>query len=280
MTEPAQEPPIVSLSFRCVSGAKPYIDGVPTSSLYTEKRGLKERVAALIEEGKLTLRGAARPRLLSIRGGGGFYVALLDDGIPRTLPAEQPRMQPLTAFDEERLLLKLMEGGLHSEFAEIAGGPSRAAGRTVVILDRGRAMAEPWALWGELPKLRVAGFLADASLLLRRNSTLLSFASTPRWESGAAPATPDPSEAAWGPALAEALLVAPDRLLAVTDGSVGRHEPAGLLAELAESGVKVQVVVVAGVDELPQRGWAKGVCLHELRTAGDLASLIHGRLLS
>jgi len=50
------------------------------------KRGLEERVASLIEERKLTLGDAARPRLLGVRGGGGFYVVLLDDGAPRTPP--------------------------------------------------------------------------------------------------------------------------------------------------------------------------------------------------
>jgi hypothetical protein len=283
MTEPAPEPPIISLSFRCVSGCPAYLEGAPAGSLYMSKRGMMDRVAALIEDGKLTAGAQARPALLEVRGGGGFYVALLDDGAPpRAPPEDTPRMQPLTAFDEERRMLRLMEEGRSREFAALAGVPGRAAGRTVVMLDRGRAMAGPWALWDELPKHRAAGFLADAYAHLCRNPTLLSYASRPRWERGAAHVAPDASEAALEPALTEACLVDPGTLLLVTDGGVRRPTPTRLLADLAESGVRIRVIVVAGRDEPAGPGWAPtpGFKLRELRTGGDLAGLAHGRLLA
>jgi len=247
------------------------------------KRGLEERIAGLIEEGGLTVGASAKPRLIEVRGGGGFYVALLDDGNPPRAPAEEaPRMRALTAFDEERLMLRLMEEGRSRDFARLAGPPRRAAGRTVVMLDRGRAMAEPWALWGEVTKHRAAAFIADAYLHVCRNPSLLSFASTPRWERGAARVAPDASEAALGPALAEACLVDPKRLVVVTDDGVKHPAPTGLLEDLAESGVHITAIVVAGAGGPAWPGWAPapGVDLHELRTGGDLSRLAHSRLLT
>jgi len=61
-----------------------------------------------------------------------------------------------------------MEEGQHREFAGLAGTPGRAASRAVVMLGRGRTMAAPWALWGEMSKIRVTGFLADGSLAQTR----------------------------------------------------------------------------------------------------------------
>lgn len=289
MTEADVDLPIVSLAFRAVGGAHAYLEGKPAPRIYIEKRDLRAQVQEYIAEGKLTLdpEGAKSPRLIDVEGRGGFYVALLDDGeAPRGDLNEPPTMQPLTVFDEERHILRLIMEDRHQEFAELvglySGAPRRLSSpaRTVVLLDRGSVMARPWGLWDDLQKIRVARFLAGSAAGLHVNSTLLSFGGAPRWEHSADHVTPDDAETVWGPALAEAALVDPEKLLAVSDGSALLPEPMGALADLAESGVQVQLIVVCGLDEeIGSRGdadSAPGLRVSELRTGGDLVRMVKG----
>jgi len=286
MTEADVDPPMVSLAFRAMGGAHAYLEGKPASRIYIEKRDLRAQVQEYIAEGKLTLdpEGARSPRLIEVEGRGGFYVALLEDGEVRHENVnEPPSMQPLTVFDEERHILRLITEDRHQEFAELAGlyssAPRRqgSTDRTVVLLDRGSAMARPWGLWDELQKIRVARFLAVSAARLHVNSTLLSFGGTPRWEHSAEYVTPDDAEAVWGPALAEAALVDPEKLLAVSDGSALSPEPMGTLADLSESGVQVQLIVVHGLDEETgshDADSAPDLRVSELRNGGDLVRMV------
>jgi len=287
MTEADAGPPIVSLAFRAMGGAYAYLEGKPAPRIYIEKRDLRAQVQEYIAGGKLTLdpEGTRRPRLIDVEGRGGFYVALLDDGELRSEADEPPRMQPLTVFDEERHIMRLITEDRQHEFAELVGlyiGAPRRRGstdRTVVMLDRGSAMSWLWGLWDELQKIRVARFLAGSAAGLHMNSTLLSFGGHPRWERSADHVTPDDVEAVWGPALAEAALVDPEKLLAISDGSALSPEPMGTLADLAESGVQVQLIVVQGLDEIGSRGDADPAPefrVSELRTGGDLARMVKG----
>jgi len=286
MTEADVDPPMVSLAFRAMGGAHAYLEGKPASRIYIEKRDLRAQVQEYIAEGKLTLdpEGARSPRLIEVEGRGGFYVALLEDGEVRHENVnEPPSMQPLTVFDEGRHILRLITEDRHQEFAELAGlyssAPRRqgSTDRTVVLLDRGSAMARPWGLWDELQKIRVARFLAVSAARLHVNSTLLSFGGTPRWEHSAEYVTPDDAEAVWGPALAEAALVDPEKLLAVSDGSALSPEPMGTLADLSESGVQVQLIVVHGLDEETgshDADSAPDLRVSELRNGGDLVRMV------
>jgi hypothetical protein len=286
MTEADVDPPMVSLAFRAMGGAHAYLEGKPAPRIYIEKRDLGAQVQKYIAEGKLTLdpEGARSPRLIEVEGRGGFYVALLDDGEVRHENVnEPPRMQPLTVFDEERHILRLITEDRHQEFAELAGlyssAPRRqgSTARTVVLLDRGSAMARPWCLWDELQKIRVARFLAGSAARLHVKSTLLSFGGAPHWEHSVDHVTPDDAETLWGPALAEAALVDPEKLLAVSDGSALSPEPMGTLADLSESGVQVQLVVVHGLDEETgsrDADSAPDFRVSELRTGGDLVRMV------
>jgi hypothetical protein len=289
MTEADADPPIVSLAFRAMGGAHAYLEGKPAPRIYIEKHDLRAQVQDYIAEGKLTLdpEGTRSPRLIDVEGRGGFYVALLDDGELRRGDADEtPNMQPLTVFDEERHILRLIKDGRQHEFAELVGlysGAPRRRGstdRTVVMLDRGSAMAWLWGLWEELQKIRVARFLAGSAAVLHVNSTLLSFGGAPRWEHSVDHVTPDDAETVWGPALAEAALVDPMKLLAVSDGSALSPEPMGTLADLAESGVQVQLIVVRGLDEewglQGDLSSALGLNVSELRTGGDLVRMVKG----
>ena len=289
MTEADVDPPMVSLAFRAMGGAHAYLEGKPAPRIYIEKRDLRAQVQEYIAEGKLTLdpEGAKSPRLIDVEGRGGFYVALLDDGGVRHRDVnEPPMMQPLTVFDEERRILQFIKEDRHQEFAELvglySGSPRRQSSpaRTVVLLDRGSAMARPWGLWDELQKIRVARFLAGSAARLHVNSTLLSFGGAPRWEHSAEYVTPDDTETVWGPALAEAALVDPEKLLAVSDASALSPEPMGTLADLAESGVQVQLIVVCGLDEerglQGDLGSTSGLHISELRTGGDLVRMVRG----
>jgi hypothetical protein len=289
MTEADVDPPIVSLAFRAMGGAHAYLEGKPAPRIYIEKHDLRAQVQDYIAEGKLTLdpEGTRSPRLIEVEGRGGFYVALLDDGeAPRGDLNEPPTMQPLTVFDEERHIMRLITEDRHQEFAELVGlysGAPQGRGsmaRTVVLLDRGSAMARPWGLWDELQKIKVARFLAGSAARLHVNSTLLSFGGAPRWEHSAEYVTPDDAETVWGPALAEAALVDPEKLLAVSDGSALSPEPIGTLADLAESGVQVQLIVVRGLDEewglQGDLSSAPVLRVSELRTGGDLVRMVKG----
>ena len=112
--------PKVSLAFRAVGGAAAYLDGKPTARIYVEKRDLKAQVEEYIVEGGLTLGEAARPRLLEVDGGGGFYVALLRDGAgTKPMAVRRPSMHPVTVYDEERLMLRLVKENRPHEFSEL-----------------------------------------------------------------------------------------------------------------------------------------------------------------
>ncbi|MCK4583357.1 hypothetical protein KAU18_08590, partial [Candidatus Bathyarchaeota archaeon] len=119
---------------------------------------------------------------------------------PREMRPAQPSMQPVISYDEERNVIRLMEENRFHDFVELLEaykpmieedltgfdgrsihpistrtlvtemkayskrhGSRRDRGtRTVVLLDRGVSMAEPWSLWEQYPKIMVAKFLANA----------------------------------------------------------------------------------------------------------------------
>lgn len=110
----------MSLAFRAVGGAAAYLDGKPTARIYVEKRNLEAQVNEYISEGRLALGEAVQPSLLQEDGGGGFYVALLGDGA-RTKPmvVRKPSMHPVTVYDEEHLILRLVKENRPHEFTEL-----------------------------------------------------------------------------------------------------------------------------------------------------------------
>ncbi|MFH2111569.1 MAG: hypothetical protein ABIJ47_09965 [Candidatus Bathyarchaeota archaeon] len=293
--------PKVSLAFRAVGGAAAYLDGKPTARIYVEKRDLKAQVEEYIAEGRLTLGEAERPRLLEVDGGGGFYVALLGDGA-ETKPTAVRRssMHPVTVYDEERLILRLLKENRPHEFTELlrsymkidrrrrrptwrdfkpysssstneGRGPMRAddgrRDRTVLLLNGRPAMGEPWSLWESYQKSQVAGFLAEALRSMYVNSSLIRYG-----ESGS-PAPPRGQEADIRRALKTAALANPERLVVITDKL--DHEAAGLLDTLGHSGVRT-LVINLGDEEQPCTGEPASVQVLRLRAGGDMANMMHG----
>ena len=293
--------PKVSLAFRAVGGAAAYLDGKPTARIYVEKRDLKAQVEEYIVEGRLTLGETARPRLLEVDGGGGFYVALLGDGAgTKPMAVRRPSMHPVTVYDEERLMLRLVKENQPHEFTELlrsymkvdrrrrrptwreltsssssstmeGRGPMRAddarRDRTVLLLNGRPAMGEPWSLWESHQKNQVAGFLAEALLGMYVNSNLI------RYGEPGGQASPREQEADLRSALETAALANPERLVVITDKL--DHEAAGLLDTLDRSGVRT-LVINLGDEEQPCTGEPASVQVLRLRVGGDLANMMRG----
>lgn len=293
--------PKVSLAFRAVGGAPAYLDGKPTARIYVEKRDLGAQVEEYIAEGRLTLGEASRPRLLEVDGGGGFYVALLGDGAETKPKAVRvPSMHPVTVYDEERLMLRLLKENRPHEFTELlrsymkvnrrrsrptwrelspgstgstveGEGPMRAddgrRDRTVLLLSGRPAMGEPWSLWDSHRKDQVAGFLAEALKGMYVNSTLI------RYSEAGDPASRIEPEADLKGALSEAVILNPERLVVLTDCL--HSEALGLLDSLGRSGVRVLVIHI-GDEECPCAGDTEAVQVLRLRVGGDLANMMRG----
>jgi hypothetical protein len=285
--------PKVSLAFRAIGGGAAYLDGEPADRLYVEKRDLRAQVEELIAGGRLTL-GEGKPRLLEVDGGGGFYVALLGGAAgagPRATP-----MHPVTVYDEERLILRMVKENRPYEFTELlrsymkvdrrrrrptwrelnqcsstpkGGVPMRAddsrRDRTVLLISGRPAMGEPWSLWESHRKSQVAGFLAEALQSMYVNSSLI------RYGEPGSPAPPREQEADLSRALKTAALANPERLVVITDRL--DHEAAGL-DTLGRSGVRT-LVINLGDEEQPYAGETASVQLLRLRVGGDLANMMH-----
>jgi len=123
----SDEYPVVVLAFRVRNHGSTWLDGSPAGRIYVEKHEMEQQVNDLIEEGRLTLdpEGARKPVLVSVRGSGGFYAAVLEDPtatdgehLEETRPA-QPCMQPVTGYDEERHLIQLIEENRFYEFVPL-----------------------------------------------------------------------------------------------------------------------------------------------------------------
>ena len=261
--------PVVVLAFRVRNRGSTWLDGSPTGRIYVEKHEMEQQVRELIEEGKLTLdpEGRRKPVLVSVRGSGGFYAAILEDPeaaegeaelgpLEKTRPA-QPSIQPVASYDEERNVIRLMAENRFYEFLElleaykpmideedltgfdgrsihpmsirthvvemkvhgIGLGPRRdREARTIVLLDRSVNMADPWSLWEQYPKIKVARFLANVVVASHSNATVYSFGETLRREHNPDDAEPLDEETRLDAALRQVSLFKPERLVILTDG--------------------------------------------------------------
>jgi hypothetical protein len=123
--------PVVVLAFRVRNRGSTWLDGSPTGRIYVEKHEMEQQVETMIEEGRLTLdpEGRRKPRLVSVRGSGGFYAAILEDPEavegetqtrqPGSIHSPQPCMQPVTSYDEERNAIQLIEENRIYDFVEL-----------------------------------------------------------------------------------------------------------------------------------------------------------------
>jgi hypothetical protein len=281
--------PMVSLAFRAVGGAAAFMDGRPADRVYVEKRDLKALVEEYIADGRLTLGEAVKPRLLELDGGGGFYVALLG-GAAKIREDHRPSMHPVTVYDEERLILRLLKENRQQEFTEIlrlyVKGNRRRSGaswrelkpthykptaddarqsRTVMLLDLHPSMAEPWSLWGEYQKDKVAGFLAEALGSMYANSTLIRYG-----EAGGVGSCGGQLADLKG-ALMETILFNPERIMVLTDRL--DPEPMAALDTLGRSGVRA-LVIDLGEGEHLYAGDAGAVQVLRVRAGGDLANMM------
>ncbi len=121
--------PVVVLAFRVRNRGSTWLDGSPTGRIYVEKRDMEQQARELIEGGRLTLdpEGGRKPVLVSVGGSGGFYAAILED--PEAVEAEarkpgkmrpaQQCMQPVTTYDQERNVIRLMEENRFHDFVEL-----------------------------------------------------------------------------------------------------------------------------------------------------------------
>jgi len=257
----SDEYPVVVLAFRVRNHGSTWLDGSPAGRIYVEKHEMEQQVNDLIEEGRLTLdpEGARKPVLVSVRGSGGFYAAVLEDPtatdgehLEETRPA-QPCMQPVTGYDEERHLIQLIEENRFYEFVELlegykstpeedhrhdadihpliaktlaierriygAGLVSEKETRTLVLLDRSASMAEPWSLWERHTKITAARFLANALAAMHPNTVVCSFGKTFRQENCPDDVKPTDMETRLDTAMRQALLFEPESLVIITDGS-------------------------------------------------------------
>jgi len=334
----SDEYPVVVLAFRVRNRGSTWLDGNPTGRIYVEKRDMEQQVRDLIEEGRLTLdpEGRRRPVLVSVKGSGGFYAAILED--PESVEEEaqtrhpgetrpvQQCMQPVTSYDEERNVIRLMEENRFYDFVElleaykpmIGEDPTGFDGRsihpvttrtlvtemkayskgrrprrdretrTVVLLDRGVSMAEPWSLWEQYPKIMVARFLANAVAASHSNAAVYSFGESLRMERSPDDVEPLGEETRLDAALRHVSLVEPERLVMLTDGrpvyidGVDTDEDCEkavvLLEALCRSGVQM-LIFTLGEDREMERFYGQLTQTSEalvvpLKTGGDVVRMM------
>ena len=130
-----------------------------------------------------------------------------------TIPFIKPRLQPISTYDEERQILQLIKENRVWEFIElmhslkdrgpvkelpvfkgknihpvstrtainegkIYGLPNREASkskRTLLLLDSGVGMRDPWSVWKQLNKEQLAEFLATVFLWSERSSVAFKY---------------------------------------------------------------------------------------------------------
>ncbi len=334
----SDEYPVVVLAFRVRNRGSTWLDGTPTGRTYVEKHEMEQQVEDLIEEGRLTLdpEGRRRPVLVSVRGSGGFYAAILEDpeaaegeaqarqpGEPRLA---KPCMQPVTSYDEERNAIRLMEMNRFYDFVELLEAYKPITGedptdfdgrsihpvttrtlvtemkayskgrrlrrdreaRTVVLLDRGVSMADPWSLWEQYPKIVVARFLANTVAASHPNAADYSFGETLRREHSPDDVTPLDEEIRLEEALRQVSLLEPERLVILTDGKpvyidgVDTDEDCEktvrLLDTLGRSGVQTMIFTL-GRDREMESFYSRlehtpGVLVSPLRICGDVVRMM------
>ena len=332
----SDEYPVVVLAFRVRNRGSTWLDGSPAGRIYVEKRDMEQQVRDLIEEGRLTLdpEGERKPVLVSVRGSGGFYAAILEDPEAEEAQVKQPGktrparpcMQPVTSYDEERNAIRLMEENRFYDFIELLetykpmieedptgfnGIPIHPVGaktlvtemkayskgcrprrdrgtRTVVLLDRGVSMADPWSLWEQYPKIMVAKFLANAVAASHSNAAVYSFGKTLRMEHSLDDVEPLDEETRLDAALRQVSLLEPERLVILTDGKpvyidgVDTEEDCekavALLDALGRSGVQT-LIFTLGKDSEMERFYARlghkpGTLVSPLRISGDLVRMM------
>jgi hypothetical protein len=328
--------PVVVLAFRVRTRGSTWLDGSPAGRIYVEKHEMERQVGDMIEEGRLTLdpEGRRKPVLVSVRGSGGFYAAILEDpeaaekeaGRSEETRPSQPSMHAVTSYDEERNAIQLIEenrfydfvelleaykpatkqdltgfdvGDIHpliaktlaTEMAVYGGGavPGRERGkRTLVLLDRGVSMAEPWSLWGRHTKIAVARFLANAVAASHSNTAVYSYGETLRIEHSPDDVKPLDAETRLDTALRQVSLLGPERLVILTDGEPVHidavetrescEETVALLDALGRSGVQT-IIFTLGKDEETEMLYSRlvhtpGVHVAPLKTGGDLVRMM------
>jgi hypothetical protein len=234
-------------------------------------------------------------------------------------PPARPSMQPVTSYDEERHAIQLIEENRYHEFVELleayrqviredpdglnrvainpmnpwrhaeemilhGGGasPKGRFSRTMVLIDRGADMAEPWSLWEQYPKIVVARFLANAVAASHPNTAVYSFGQTLRMERSPDDVEPLDAETRMDVALRHVLLAKPERLVILTggDGCENRENTAGLLDSLSRSGAQT---LYLSLGKKGDREWltsrlanTPGVIVLPLTIGGDVVRMMHG----
>jgi hypothetical protein len=324
----SDEYPVVALAFRVRNHGSTWLDGTPTGRIYVEKRDMERQARELIEEGRLTLdpEGRRKPVLVSVGGSGGFYAAILED--PEAVEARQPGemrpaqqcMQPVTTYDEERNVIRLMEENRFHDFVELleaykpmidedpTGFDGRSIhpvttrtlvtemkaysrghsprrdmeARTVVLMDRGASMAEPWSLWEQYPKIMVARFLANAVAASHSNSVVYSFEETLRRKHSLDDLEP------LDEALRHVSLLEPERLMILTDSKPVHidgvetdescEKTVRLLNALGRSGVQTMILTLSQDREM-EKFYGRlmhtpGTIVSPLRVGGDVVHMM------
>jgi hypothetical protein len=234
-------------------------------------------------------------------------------------PLARSSMQPVTSYDEERHVIQLIAGNRYHEFVELieaykpviiedpdrldgspiqpvnpwrhaeemilhGGGaiPKGRYSRTMVLIDRGADMAEPWSLWEQYPKIVVARFLANAVAVSHPNTAVYSFGQTLKMERSPDDVEPLDAETRLDAALRHVPLAKPERLVILTggDGCENRENTAGLLDSLSRSGVQT---LLLSLGKNGDREWLTsrladipGVTVLPLNIGGDVVRMMHG----
>jgi hypothetical protein len=234
-------------------------------------------------------------------------------------PTARPSMQPVTSYDEERHVIQLIERNRYDEFVELleayrtviredpdgldrnpihpvnpwrhaeemilhGGGasPKGRDSRTMVLINRGAGMAEPWSLWEQHPKIVVARFLANAVAMIHPNTAVYSFGQTLRMERSPDEVEPLDTETRLDAALRYVHLAKPERLVILTNGEAyeNRENTAGLLDSLSRSGVQT---LYLSLGKQGDREWltsrlanTPGVIVLPLAIGGDVVRMMHG----
>lgn len=234
-------------------------------------------------------------------------------------PPARPSMHPVTSYDEERHAIQLIKGNRYHEFVELlesyrlvireepddlnrspihpvnpwrhaeerilhGGGatPKGRDSRTMVLIDRGAGMAEPWSLWEQHPKIVVARFLANAVTAIHPNTAVYSFGQTLRMERSPDDVEPLDAETRLDAALRHVPLAKPERLVILTNGEAyeNRENTAGLLDSLSRSGVQT---LYLSLGKNGDKEWLTSrlannpdVIVSPLTNGGDVVRMMHG----
>jgi hypothetical protein len=245
---------------------------------------------------------------------------------PEDVRPAQPCMQPVVSYDEERNAIRLIEENRFYDFVELleaykpvieedltgfdgrtihlvsartlatemvvcGGGAGPRGGRearTVVLLDRGVSMAEPWSLWEQYPKITVARFLANAVAASHSNAAVYSFGETLRMEHSPDDVEPLDGESRLDEALRHVSLLEPERLVILTDGKPVHidgvetdedcEKAVRLLDAMGRSGVQT-LILTLGRDREMERLYSRlehtpGVLVSPLRIGGDVVRMM------